>query len=217
MKTGKFITFEGPEGCGKTTQMSLLSEYLENQGIPFHVSREPGGTKISNQIRDILLNPQNKEMVSKTELLLYAADRAQHTEEVIKPLLSKGYIVISDRYFDSTTAYQGYGRGLDLDFVNHLNDIATGKLSPDLTILITVDPKVGLIRASKTSKDDGFSDEGDRLEQENLAFHKRVLNGYLEIAKANESRFLVIDGEDTPENIHQKIIDRFEKLINKDD
>lgn len=213
MKFGLFITFEGPEGCGKTTQIKLLAQFLEEQGMPYHISREPGGTRISNQIRKILLNPDNTEMVSKTELLLYAADRAQHTEEVIRPKLKNGITVISDRYFDSTTAYQGYGRGLDLDLVNKLNRIATGNLLPALTVLITLDPQIGLKRASRTSIEDGFTKDGDRLEQEALGFHNRVLEGYLRIAEQDKSRFLVINGDDTPENIHQLIIERFKTLV----
>ncbi len=217
MDKGLFITFEGPEGCGKTTQISILAEYLTAHGIPYHISREPGGTDISNQIREILLNPKNKAMVSRTELLLYAADRAQHTEEVIKPQIQKGVIVISDRYFDSTTAYQGYGRGLDLDFVKHLNEIATGSLKPDLTILIDLEPEIGLRRALQTSKENGYSEKGDRLEQEDLRFHKKVLEGYRKIAKSDSSRFLVINGEDTPENIKRIIIQRLKELITIND
>ncbi|MCK4666995.1 dTMP kinase [Candidatus Dependentiae bacterium] len=217
MDKGLFITFEGPEGCGKTTQISILAEYLKAHGIQYHISREPGGTDISNQIREILLNPKNKAMVSRTELLLYAADRAQHTEEVIKPQLQQGVVVISDRYFDSTTAYQGYGRGLDLDFVKQLNEIATGSLKPDLTILIDLEPEIGLRRALKTSKKNGYSEKGDRLEQEDLEFHKKVLEGYREIAKADTSRFLVINGEDTPENIKKIIIQRLKELITIND
>ncbi|MDD3627786.1 MAG: dTMP kinase [bacterium] len=215
MTRGIFITFEGPEGCGKTTQITMLEGYLKEHGFQYHISREPGGTRISNQIRQILLNTENKEMFSKTELLLYAADRAQHTEETIKPLLKKGFVVISDRYFDSTTAYQGYGRGLDLEFVNNLNNIATGGLKPDLTVLITLSPEIGLKRAYKISEADGFPNHGDRLEQENIKFHKKVLQGYLSIAEQEEERFLIINGEKTPDEIHALIINEFKLKFKK--
>ena len=181
-----FITFEGTEGSGKTTQINHLANKLSEAGYSVQNTREPGGSNVGNQIREILLNPVNEGLSATSELLLYAASRAQHVREVIVPALKNGKIVISDRFSDATVAYQGYGRNLDLVLINHLNQIATGGLVPDLTFLLYLPIEIGLQRAS-TSRD-----ELDRIERENLEFHERVQNGYLAIAKEGTNRKTVI-------------------------
>ena len=182
-----FITFEGTEGSGKTTQINHLANKLSEAGYSVQNTREPGGSNVGNQIREILLDPVNERLSATSELLLYAASRAQHVREVIVPALKNGKIVISDRFSDATVAYQGYGRNLDLVLINHLNQIATGGLVPDLTFLLNLPIEIGLQRAS-TSRD-----ELDRIERENLEFHERVQNGYLAIAKEGTNRIKIID------------------------
>ena len=182
-----FITFEGTEGSGKTTQINHLANKLSEAGCSFQNTREPGGSNVGNQIREILLDPVNERLSATSELLLYAASRAQHVREVIVPALKNGKIVISDRFSDATVAYQGYGRNLDLVLINHLNQIATDGLAPDLTFLLNLPVEIGLQRAS-TSRD-----ELDRIERENLEFHERVQNGYLAIAKEGTNRIKIID------------------------
>ncbi len=186
---GLFITFEGTEGSGKTTQIQRLSAALTQVGYVVLVTREPGGTQISQQIREILLNPNRREMAWETELLLFAAARAQHVSEVIAPALEAGKLVISDRFSDSTIAYQGYGRGLDLGMIRHLNQIATKGLSPDLTFVLDLPVEIGLQRA--------VQNRGalDRLELERLEFHRRVREGYLTIASQEPHRVKIIDAQ----------------------
>lgn len=183
---GFFITLEGPEGSGKTTQVKILKEHLEKKGYSVLTTREPGGTAIGQQIRQLLLSPENGEMVEPTELFLYAADRSQHVEKVIKPALAAGKIVLCDRFIHSTMAYQGYGRSLDKDLIKYLNEQATGGLKPDLTILLDVEPALGLERAvgKKT---------GDRIEQEKEDFHQRVRTGFLELAQRDKESIKVVD------------------------
>ena len=182
-----FITFEGTEGSGKTTQINHLANKLSEAGYSVQNTREPGGSNVGNQIREILLDPVNERLSATSELLLYAASRAQHVREVIVPALKNGEIVISDRFSDATVAYQGYGRNLDLVLINHLNQIATGGLVPDLTFLLNLPIEIGLQRASASRG------ELDRIERENLEFHERVQNGYLAIAKEGTNRIKIID------------------------
>ncbi len=200
---GKFITFEGVEGCGKSTQTRLLKEFLENKNIDVLATREPGGPKISEMIRKLLLDPENKEMLPETEMLLYMASRSQHTGEWILPALNSGKFVICDRFYDSTIAYQGAARNLDRKMIDMIRVYATYGLEPDLTILIDTPAEVGLSRISGRAI--------DRLEQESLSFHKKVRQGYLDIAKAEPERFLVIDGEQEigaiQEDIRNKILE----------
>lgn len=191
--TGIFITLEGPEGSGKSTQTRLLKEYLEQKGHQVLATREPGGTLIGKQIRSTLLSPENGKMGEKTELLLYAADRSQHLEEVIKPALDEGKIVLCDRFIDSTIAYQGYGRGLDLKKIGWLNQYATEGLKPNLTFLLDISPSWGLKRALRLSKDGIKQGIGDRLEQEKEEFHQKVRLGFLQIAQAEPERIKVVD------------------------
>lgn len=205
---GKFITFEGIEGCGKTTQIKLLDEYLRKNGYGTLLTREPGGTEIGDKIRRILLDSANKKMHPITELLLYGASRSQHIEELIRPALADGKIVLCDRYSDSTTAYQGAARRLDLKKLDEMDKIATSSLKPDLTIVIDITAKEGLGRATRR----GIP---DRLEQENLDFHERVREGYLAIAKKEPDRVLVVDGSKDIETVHKNIINRLGKIIGK--
>ena len=187
MTDGFFITFEGIEGSGKTTQINLLADYLRNQGHKVIVSREPGGTELGKKIRKLLLDPRYDTMDYRTEILLYAADRAQHVKEKIKPALQEGKIVISDRFVDSNLAYQAAGRGLDYDMVYQINDWVINSCWPDLTFILDIDIKEGLKRARSLSKDS----TGDRLEREVDEFHQRVRNAYLKMAQ--KTRFALVD------------------------
>lgn len=195
---GKFITFEGIEGSGKSTQIKLLASYLEEHGIAHILTREPGGTPIAETIRRILLDPACKEMLPETELLLYCASRAQHTGELIIPALEAGKMVISDRYFDSSYAYQGAARKLDLSIIDTLTDFATYHTNPDLTILLDLPVEEGMKRIK--------SRDLDRLEQEELSFHYKVREQFLFIAKKAASRYLVIDASQPPDRIHTEIV-----------
>lgn len=177
---GVFITFEGGDGAGKTTQMRLLAEAVARAGFEPVMVREPGGTLTGESIREILLGPAHGELTAVAELFLFAASRAQLTAQVIRPALDSGKVVLCDRYADSTTAYQGYGRGLDLDLVRAVNDAATGGLVPDLTLILDVEPQEGVAAAS--------SGGPDRMERQEIAFHERVRDGYAAIAAAEPER-----------------------------
>lgn len=208
MKKGLFITFEGVEGAGKTTQIELLKNELDRRGIEYIVTREPGGTAIGEKIRGVLLDPENSEMNYMTELLLYYASRAQHLYEKINRAKESGKVVICDRYSDSTMAYQGYGRGIDKQLIETLNSVVEKGNRPDLTFIIDADPEVTLVRAKRKS-----GNVGDRLEQESLEFHKRVREGFIVAAEREPERVAVIDGRKTIEEINSDIIARlFEKL-----
>ncbi|HMU94144.1 MAG TPA: dTMP kinase [Anaerolineales bacterium] len=191
-----FITLEGPEGSGKTSHIPYLVEYLREQGYVVFPTREPGGTSISEQIRDILHDLKNAEMHPRTETLLYQAARAQIVEQVIQPRLSAGEIVISDRYFDSTIAYQGYGHQQNLDEVRALVKYATGGLTPDLTVLLDLDVEVGLAR-KKGDKD------WNRMDAKTVEFHKRVRAGYLEMVKAEPKRWIVVNSDQSWETVQE--------------
>ena len=204
-RRGLFITFEGVEGAGKSTQIRRLAASLVKEGVSVLVTREPGGTQISERIREVLLEREHHKMVSTTELLLYAAARSQHVAECIAPALAEGRTVISDRFGDATTAYQGHGRGLDLELIHHLNRVATGGLVPDLTIVLDVPVKVGLGRARRRRR------SMDRLEIENLEFHQRVREGYLTIAKEEPHRVRVIHSVQNFKLVH----DQIRELVNR--
>lgn len=204
---GKFITFEGIEGCGKSTQIELFAEYLRSKGHKVLVTREPGGTEIGDQIREILLHPGNTSISPKTELLLYAAARAQHVEEKILPALKAGNAVLSDRYADATTAYQGAARNLPPDILKQLHLIATGNLVPDITFLLDLPAEVGLNRAKSRNEEEGHE---DRFENERIEFHEKVREGYLAVAKAEPDRVIVIDAAGTVEETYDCIIEEFE-------
>ncbi|NEP83823.1 MAG: dTMP kinase [Okeania sp. SIO3C4] len=207
---GKFIVFEGVEGGGKTTQIQLLRDWLLEKkqsrellskfiDLEVIVTREPGGTKLGQALRELLLNTDiyEEQIQERAELLLYAADRSQHIENLIKPYLEKGAIVLCDRFTDSTIAYQGYGRGLDLDLIQKLNYIATGGLKSDLTFWLDIDVKIGLTRAKNRGKI-------DRMEQADIQFHQRVQQGYQELAKNNPS-IVRIDANLTTDKVQEQI------------
>jgi dTMP kinase len=198
-----FITFEGIEGSGKTTQIRLLAERLGTAGKAVVATREPGGCPIADMIRQILLSPGNGALVPRAELLLYAAARAQHVDEVIIPALKEGKIVLCDRFIDATLAYQGHGRQLDAALIDRLNQLATGGLYPDLTLLLDMPAEKGLRRARQRNEDQNLGNE-DRFEQESLAFHSRVRQGYLFLAEG-QKRFRRIDAEGTAEEVAMRI------------
>jgi dTMP kinase len=209
-----FITFEGIEGCGKTTQVEFLSRLLEGQGRQVLVTREPGGCAIADKIRTILLDAENHELVPLAELFLYAAARTQHVAEVIRPALAAGKVVICDRFIDATVAYQGYGRSLDLDLIAMLNRRATGEVIPDLTILLDCPEEVGLERAlARIQATKGPREE--RFEQESLRFHRAVREGYLHLAAADPARFVVLDGShgirETADAVSEAVLSRLSR------
>lgn len=214
-KKGIFITIEGIEGCGKSTQTKMLRQYLGEKGFDVILTREPGGTEIGNQIRKILLDRKNKKIVSVTELLLYAASRAQHVNEVIFPEIAGGKIVVCDRFSDATAAYQGYGRGLDKKMIFLLDKFSTGRLVPDLTIVLDLPEKVGLERAKKRNREMGISSGEGRIEDESLAFHRKVRKGYLKIARDNQKRVRVINALSDIDEINAEICKEADKLIRR--
>ncbi|GIW26430.1 dTMP kinase [Meiothermus sp.] len=190
---GLFLTFEGPEGAGKSTQMRLLAEWLEGQRYPVVQTREPGGTRLGQAIRELLLHQD--AMCAEAEYLLYSADRAEHMQTLIRPALGQGQVVLCDRWLDSSLAYQGYGRGLNLEWLRQVARGATQGVKPHKTFLFDLPPEVGLARF-----------EGrDRLEREPLAFHRRVRQGYLELARAEPERFVVLDATQTPEALQAQL------------
>ncbi len=206
MKTSAlFITFEGCEGCGKTTQAKLLIDKLHTLQVPVLLTREPGGTNIGDQIRKILLHAANTDMTSMAELLLYEASRAQHVEQVILPNLQHGINVVCDRYGDASVAYQGVGRDLTAELVMSANQLATGGLQPDVTFLIDVDSEVGLSRARARNLKFDFALEEGRFEEEDMSFHRKVREGYLTLARAEPDRFYLIDGNASVEEVSQQI------------
>ncbi len=194
-----FVTFEGPEGAGKTSQIVQLAAYLRQQGENVLMTREPGGTSIGDQIRDTLHDTANTEMDARAEVLLYSASRAQLVSEVIVPALEDGAIVLCDRYADSTIAYQGYGRGLDLDALHELTSFATGGLSPDLTILLDLDVRTGLSRRRN------HGEEMNRLDLEAVAFHERVRGGYHTLAAEEPGRWVTVDADRPPAEIQEEL------------
>jgi dTMP kinase len=187
-----FITLEGPEGSGKSMQICELAEFIRQRGFTVLTTREPGGTFIGDQIREVIMRMENTMMNPRAEILLFCAARAQIVEEVIRPNLEKGVVVISDRYADSTLAYQGYGHGLDLSILRKILHFATGGLQPDLTLLLDIDVEEGLKRRRIGGG------EWNRLDAQQLEFHKRVRQGYLEMAKAEPSRWQVVDAGQKP-------------------
>ena len=215
VKKGIFITIEGIEGCGKSTQSRILKKYLEKKGMDVLLTREPGGTKIGNQIRKVLLDKRNKKIVSCAELFLYAASRVQHVEEVILPGLREGKAVVCDRFSDATTAYQGYGRGLNREVVSVINNFSTKGLIPDLTIVLDLPQKIGLKRARTRNREKGLSKKEGRFEEESLLFHKRVRQGYLRIWKSDPKRVKVIDANQDIKKVNSQICEEVDKLIQK--
>lgn len=203
----KFITFEGVEGSGKSTQIRLLEKTLQKMGHETIVTREPGGSKIGDQIREILLNKENKEMLSMTELLLYVAGRAQHVYQVIQPALKEGKIVLSDRFADSSAAYQGAARAIDEATLKKIHELAIKNFQPDLTFLLDLPAQQGLKRIR------GARGRLDRLEEEALAFHEKVRLGYLALAKKEPKRFCVLNAGDEEAVLHEKILKETLKIL----
>ena len=196
---GKFITFEGCDGCGKSTQLKLLSAYLEQENVPHIFTREPGGGKISESIREILLNGKNAEMTDDCEALLYAAARMQHLADRVAPALAEGKLVVCDRYVDSSLAYQAYARGLGVEFISQINAQALKKYRPDVTIFIDLTPEAAFKRKHG-------ADENDRLEQAGMAFHERVYAGYKALAAQEPDRIVCVDGNKTPQEIFADVL-----------
>jgi dTMP kinase len=202
-----FITFEGIEGSGKTTQLKHIQAYLKSRGQECIVTREPGGTEIGEKIRSILLDPASKNICPISELFLYMADRAQHVKELVIPAISAGKTVLCDRFFDATIVYQGYARGLDIELIHRLHEVVLEGLKPDVTILLDLTPDIGLSRAWALI-DNGKRDSVEsRFEKENLSFHKRVRAGYLELARLEPQRFRVIDATREESKVRRDIID----------
>jgi dTMP kinase len=200
-----FITFEGIDFCGKSTQVEILKSYLIQHNKNVHLIREPGGTDISEKIREVLLDKTNNAMVIETEIFLFSASRAQLVREVIRPHLEKGFYVISDRFHDSSTAYQGYGRGLPVDTIMKINNLAIGETVPDITFFIDIPIEVSSRRKAKKTNNDL-----DRIEISDNSFFERVKNGYLQIAKS-EKRFRVLDGTQSIETVSNQIINEITK------
>ena len=201
---GKLITFEGAEGSGKSTQIKMALDYLRERHFSVVFVREPGGVKISEDIRRILLDVENKDMNDQCETLLYMASRAQLVAEVIKPALEKGKIVLCDRFLDSTIIYQGYGRGVDVKWIKLVGEFATQKIKPDLTILFDIDAKLGLSRINRAK---------DRIEERDLAYHNRVRRGYLKLARQETKRIKVVKVDRSKEEIHQAVRCYLDKLF----
>jgi len=206
-KRGFLITFEGVEGSGKTTQMNMLHAHLLRLKVDVVATHEPGGTRIGEEIRRIILNPAYGEMHPLTEAVLYAADRAQHVQEVIRPALDAGRVVLCDRYIDSSLAYQGVARGLGLEAVRNLNEWVTGDLYPDLTIMLEIPYEVGLQRLQKRRR------TLDRMEGQPERFHAHVQEAYRSLAKIFSARFLVLDGTEPPDRIHHRIMQEVLPLL----
>lgn len=190
----RFITFEGIEGCGKTTQVSRASHFLTQAGIPHLLTAEPGGTRLGQEIRRLILYDRDISVIPEAELLLFCAARAQHVKHVVKSALDRGISVICDRFSDATVAYQGYGRGLEIDLICRLNRFSSFSLVPDVTILLDIPVEVGLLRARRATAGATGLTNGDLIESEDIAFHQRVRDGYLELAKKEPERFRIVDG-----------------------
>ena len=195
--SGLFVTFEGPEGAGKSTQIRLLAERLKCEGMAHLLTREPGGTDIGGKLRELVLDARSR-MSAMTEFLIYSASRAQLVGEVVRPALERGEVLVCDRYVDSSYAYQGYGRGLDMAQLRAVSEAATGGLTPDLTVLLDIDPDLGLRRAARVA-------EPDRIEQAGLEFHARVREGFLILAAAEPQRFLILEGAQAQELLAEAI------------
>lgn len=201
MKKGLFITFEGADGCGKTTQLNLLKDYLENKGYKVVITREPGAKGLGEKIREILLN-YDGEVSNRCESFLFLADRAQNIDIIVKPAIDEGKIVLCDRHTDSTVAYQGYGRGLDIEQINMLNRIATNNIKPDLTLVFDVDIETSMKRVGN---------QQDRMEKSGKEFFNKVRNGYLDLAKQEPDRIKVIDTAKSITEVQKDVT----KIINK--
>ena len=206
--SGLFITLEGTDGSGKTTQINRLKEYFSERGYRVVCTREPGGTPIGEKIREIIIDKNNSEMANITEALLYAAARAQLVNEVIEPVLKDGGVVISDRFLDSSLVYQGFARGMGENFIKNINRAGVYSLEPDITFLLKLKPEDSIARKSKQA-------ELDRLEAEKANFHQRVFDGYISLARRNKERIKIIDALKTEEDIHNEILNHIESFMKK--
>ena len=202
-----FITFEGPDGSGKTTQLNSLVPVLEQQGLDVIRTREPGGTEIGDQIRSVIMDMKNKSMHPRAEILLFCASRAQLVEELIRPSLAAGKIILCDRYADSTMAYQGYGHGLDRKVLGDLLNFATGGLKPDLTLLFDIPSEAGLRRRLSNHE------EWNRMDDYALQFHERVRSGYLELAEKEPERWVIVDANRPKDVIHEEVVSILKERI----
>ena len=203
MGKGLFITFEGADGCGKTTQLKLLAEYLTNKGLEVIITREPGAKGLGEKVREILLN-YDGEVSDRCESFLFLADRAQHIDMIINPAIAQGKVVLCDRHTDSSVAYQGYGRGLSIDRINMLNNLAVNGRYPDMTLVFDIDIETSMKRVG---------DEKDRMESAGMEFFNRVRDGYLEIAKQEPNRVKVLDARKSIDEIHKDVIELIEELL----
>src|SRR5688572_26718713 len=204
MKHGRFVSFEGIEGCGKTTQITLLSDVLTQRGIAHSVTREPGGTAVGEGIRKILLHSETIHLTAAAELLLFYASRSQNILEKIEPSLAQGEVVICDRFYHASMAYQGYGRGIPIDFIEKLTELVCGNRRPEITVLLDIEPEIGLTRArarnSKRAEDEG------RFEMEDVRFYTKIRNGYLELAAREPQRIQVINADRSIDEVHKNIL-----------
>jgi dTMP kinase len=203
MQQGKFVSFEGIEGSGKTTQIALLSEYLKKRNVPHTITREPGGTAVGEGIRKILLNSETIHLTAASELLLFYASRSQNILEKIKPALERGEMVVCDRYYHASMAYQGYGRGIPLDFIQKLTNLVCEPYRPDLTFLLDIEPEVGLVRAR--ARNHARTENEGRFEAEDLEFYNKVRDGYLELASEDE-RIQLIYADRPIEAVHRHLL-----------
>ena len=203
-KLGRFLSFEGIEGCGKTTQIGILSEYLTKKNIPHTITREPGGTAVGEGIRKILLNSETIHLTAASELLLFYASRSQNINEKIKPSLAKGEMVICDRFYHASMAYQGFGRGIPLDFIDKLTDLVCADYRPELTILLDIAPEIGLGRAR--ARNHRRSEDEGRFEMEDVRFYTKIRNGYLDLAAREPDRIQVIPADRPIEVVHHDIV-----------
>jgi dTMP kinase len=210
---GLFITFEGVEGSGKSTQLETIAGRLRSAGVDLVVTREPGGTEVGRRLRSILLEPGGETVTPFVELLLYAADRAQHIETVILPALERGHVAISDRYLDATLAYQGFGRRLGTEIVLEVHSRPPLDLRPARTILLDLDPEIALARARRRNDDRGVSGTEGRFEDEDLAFHRRVRDGYLELARREPDRYRVVPATGEPPEVESRILEALADLL----
>ncbi|RKD28826.1 dTMP kinase [Thermohalobacter berrensis] len=205
---GLFITVEGPDGSGKSTQIKLLSEYLQDKGYDIVITREPGGTKISEDIREIILDDKNTGMSPVTEALLYAASRAQHVYEKVIPALKEGKIIICDRFVDSSLVYQGIARGLGIEKIKEINEFAIQGIKPDVTLFLNIDPELASLRRRARQNQ-------DRLEKESIEFHKKVYDGYLRLTKMYPERIKIIDASKSIEKTFNQIKNEIDCLLKK--
>ncbi|MCD6486632.1 MAG: dTMP kinase [Syntrophobacterales bacterium] len=212
---GLFITFEGIEGSGKTTQIRMAGGYLKKRGVPFVLTGEPGGTPVGTELRKILLDKTSLALSCRTELLLFAADRAQHVEEVIGPSLENGEVVLCDRFSDATVAYQGYGRKQDIEPIQAICDFASQSLISDMTLLFDISADKGLDRVINRARGMGNVPLEDRFEKEHLKFHETIRKGYLALAKENPGRFRIIDSSQDIDAVHREVCIHLEGLIER--